>query len=161
MDVKGYNDFFKKFLDKDKYLPPVGDSVSIVKSFYEIDLLDMQKATADLKANKYKDDKLILEDFTVGTVAKNMDQVNDKFMGAFLVIGQFNIKGGSNEDKTTLKNKTFNEAKLIINTMIAGKRSGCNVMAGLDVNSIVMEKVGPVLDQHYGWRVSFDLLIAN
>ena len=151
MDVVDYTDYFKQFAGDEK----------ICKSFYEIDLLDMKKATEDIRGGEYKDDILILEDFTVGTVAKNMDQINDKFFGALLVVGKYGIRGGTSQEKQDLKNRTFNEIVAIREAMIADKRRGCNLMSGLELNNFLIEKVGPILDQDYGWRLSFELLIVN
>ena len=132
------------------------DEFHIVESVYPIDILDMQTATEEIR--KLKSPILVCEDFTVSTIAHKADNINDNFMLALLVLEKFTVRNNKAADKSALLQSTYSSIKEIKNLMIAGKLSTCEFVSGLNIESMLIEKVGPVLDQHYGWRLSFDII---
>lgn len=148
MNVKTWEEYFEKFV-----------TAGVVNSLYHIDLLDLDTATNDLRSGKYKPDHLVLESFTIGTNEVHADEIYDVFYGAVLVLSKNAIRTMTQENKTELLNSTYQKAALIKRTMLQDKYNNCDWMRGLEPQSILIEKLGPVLDQLYGWRIQFQINI--
>ena len=149
MNVISYQDYFKKFI-----------TAGLVNSMYEIDLLDLDTASNDLRSGKYKPDHLVLESFTVLTTETDADSIWDQFNGAILVLSPASLRTFGQTEKTTLLNSTFQKIATIKRAMIHDKYNTCGIMRGLEVEAFVTEKIGPVLDQMYGWRLQFLLNVS-
>ena len=148
MNVITYEEYFRKFV-----------IAGIAGSMYHIDLLDLDTAAGDLRSGRYAPDHLILESFTVNTDLQHADQIFDQFLGAVLILAPSNIRTLNQQAKTQLLNSTFESIALIKRSMIQDKYSGCHLMEGLVVQSMITEKVGPVLDGFFGWRLQFQVNI--
>jgi hypothetical protein len=148
MNPTAWETYFGKFV-----------TLGVVNSMYLIDLLDLDTATKDLKSSHYAPDHLVLESFTVGTAMANPDQIYDLFTGAVLVLSPAQIRLFDQSAKSALLSKTYHTAALIKRTMIRDKYDRCDFTRGLDVRSMQIEKIGPVLDNLYGWRLQFSLMV--
>lgn len=146
MTVEEYNGYFEKFITTHKWIEKV----------YPIDLLDFETAANDVKKMD-EDPILCLEDFTVGTIARNIDQVMDVYQGALVVLSKLSIRRSAEDEKTELLSKIFTIIQNIKKTMIADKCSSCTWISGLKAERFLVQKVGPVLDQRYGWRLQFEI----
>ncbi len=146
MNVITYQDYFRKFI-----------TAGLVNSIYEIDLLDLDTASKDLRSGKYKPDHLLLESFTVLTSMTTADSIYDQFHGAILVLSPASIRTLGQTEKSKLLNDTYKKIATIKRAMIHDKYNTCGYMRGLEVESIETQKIGPVLDQMYGWRLQFRL----
>ena len=149
MNVTTYEQYFAKFL-----------TAGLVNSLYHIDLLDLDTATNDLRGGKFKPDFLVLESFTVGTSEVHADDLYDTFWGAVLILSPAPIRTLTQTVKTTLLNATYVKTATIKRAMIQDKYNNCDWVRGLDIESMMIEKIGPVLDQHYGWRLQFRIDIS-
>lgn len=149
MNVEQYNNYFDKFRE------PIG----LVNSLYQIDLLDLNSAMNDLKGGKYLPDHLVLEAFTVGTSEVNADNIQELFFGALLLIRPIDIRDNSQIAKTNILNDTYRKTAQIKRAMISDKLNTCTFMRGLDIDSIMIEKIGPVLNNQFGWRLSYQINI--
>lgn len=149
MNVISYQDYFKKFI-----------TAGLVNSMYEIDLLDLDTASNDLRSGKYKPDHLVLESFTVLTTETDADSIWDQFNGAILLLSPASLRTFGQTEKTTLLNTTYQKIATIKRAMIHDKYNTCGIMRGLEVEAFVTEKIGPVLDQMYGWRLQFLLNVS-
>ncbi|MDD3815981.1 MAG: hypothetical protein PHZ02_15200 [Desulfocapsaceae bacterium] len=146
MNVLTYQAYFEKF-----------KTAGLVNSIYEIDLLDLDTAANDLRSGKYKPDHLVMESFTVLTLETNADSIFDQFNGAILVLSPASLRSFGQTEKTALLNATYQKVATIKRAMIHDKYNTCGIMRGLEVEAFVTEKIGPVLDQMYGWRLQFQL----
>jgi hypothetical protein len=144
MNVVTYEQYWNKFI-----------TAGLVNSIYTIDLLDLDTATNDLRGGKYKPDHLVLESFTVQTDLVHADDIYDVFYGAVLVLAPAPIRALDQSVKTDILNSTYKKAATIKRAMISDKYNNCDWMKGLEVESIQIEKIGPVLNQQYGWRIQF------
>jgi hypothetical protein len=145
MNVITYQDYFKKFV-----------TAGLVNSMYEIDLLDLDTASNDLRSGSYKPDHLVLESFTVLTEEVTADTIFDQIYGAVLLLSPASLRTFGQADKTKLLNDTYKKIATLKRAMIQDKYHTCGgFMRGLEVNSIEITKVGPVLNQMYGWRLQF------
>jgi len=146
MNVTTWENYFRKFI-----------TVQLVNSMYQIDLLDLDTAMKDLRSGKYAPDNLVLESFTVNTDVVHADDIYDIFYGAVLVLTPAPIRTLDQAAKTTILNSTYTKTATIKRTMIFDKYHSCDVMRGLVVESMQIEKLGPVLDNMYGWRLMFQI----
>jgi hypothetical protein len=149
MNVITYQDYFQKFI-----------TAGLVNSMYEIDLLDLDTASNDLRSGKYKPDHLVLESFTVLTMETNADTIFDQFHGAILVLSPASLRTFGQTDKTNLLNDTYKKIATIKRAMIHDKYNTCGIMRGLEVESFEIQKIGPVLNQMYGWRLQFHMNVS-
>lgn len=148
MNVITYQDYFKKFI-----------TAGLMNSMYEIDLLDLDTASNDLRSGKYKPDHLVLESFTVLTMETHADAIFDQFNGAILVLSPASLRTFGQTEKTALLNTTYQKVATIKRAMIYDKYNTCGIMRGLEVEAFITEKIGPVLDNMYGWRLQFQVNI--
>lgn len=146
MNVLSYQEYFEKFR-----------TAGLVNSIYEIDLLDLDTAANDLRSGKYKPDHLVMESFTVLTLETNADSIFDQFNGAILLLSPAALRTFGQTEKTALLNATYQKIATIKRAMIHDKYNTCGIMRGLEVEAFVTEKIGPVLNQMYGWRLQFQI----
>jgi len=146
MNVITYQQYFQRFI-----------TAGLVNSIYEIDLLDLDTASNDLRSGNFKPDHLVLESFTVNTQEVTADNIYDQFHGAILLLSPASLRKFGQSEKTALLNETYKKVATIKRAMIHDKYNTCGIMRGLEVEAFVTEKIGPVLNQMYGWRLQFQL----
>lgn len=149
MNVITYQQYFEKF-----------KTAGLVNSMYVIDLLDLDTASNDLRSGNYKPDHLVLESFTVLTEEVTADTIFDQVHGAVLLLSPASLRTFGQSEKTALLNSTYQKIATLKRAMIQDKYQTCgSIMRGLDVNSIEINKIGPVMNQLYGWRLQFQVNI--
>lgn len=123
-------------------------------TFYEIDIEDILKA---LKLdNKYM--SLLLESPEYRPSDAKSDNIRNHTTGAYVVVEE--VIMGDKVDRRNKLEATRKVAQQIIakiindNKRFSTKRTGPEIK-GFDVNSVRFQKVGPILTNHYGWRVEF------
>lgn len=125
-------------------------------TFYEIDIEDILNAMK-LK-NKHL--SLLIESPEAKPYDEKSDNIRKLKTGAFVIIRE--AKMGDTVDKELALDETEEVAEQVISKMLNDTRKSKQSTAftpkiNLDVNSIRIQKVGPILTNHFGWRVEFTL----
>jgi len=151
INITEYENYFKNLATLNKK----------VEAFHKLDLFDVDSSLEKLREKPVKT-VLLLETYAVRKYAVNSDQVFDMPVGAFLVMQSIeNVR----EDLNTQRDAILKETELICNSMEARLKHDMenenSFIADLDINSLVREKIGPDLDNRWGWRVMFKLKTLN
>jgi len=145
-------------IEFESYLEKFKDPLGLVSTFYHIDLFDMDKVINDLKTGDKPDPKMLVEDPTITTDGANLDQIRDVWHGAISIVKKKSKKGNFTQaEKTALLNEMFIICRTIKKTMIFDKKNNCDFMKHLTWKSFEMNKIGPIADSHFGWRLSFKI----
>jgi hypothetical protein len=145
----------------EKYFENLASFNNNIEAFHKLDLFDIDSSLAKLREKPVKT-VLLLETYAVRKYASNSDQVFDTPVGAFLVMQSIDNPRG---DLNTQRDAILKETEQICNSMEARLKHDMEAensfMADLDINSLVREKIGPDLDNRWGWRVMFKLKTWN
>ncbi len=79
------------------------------------------------------------------------DNHHEVMSGAFMILSP--VESGDKAELKRVKNDNLIIAKDVVKKMYNDLKLG-NIN-GFDLNNVMYNKVGPVFDKHYGWRVTF------
>ena len=127
------------------------------KAFYEIDIEDI------LNAMKLDDNNMamLIECPEYRTNDGKSDNLRKMTTGAFVIVQE--VEKGNITDRGIKLNETYVVAEQILAKMINDqKKYSINkahpyVIKDFDPNTVYMQKVGPILSNHFGWRVEFTI----
>jgi len=149
IDLTSYENYFKK---------EIFEKYPKLKAFHHIDLFERDTFFNALRDGKFKTPLLILETFDTGTLANGLYNINDILDGSILVINRFDVKQLNSEIKTTFLSECYDIVKQIRAKMILDKRSSpCNILHGLDVNSMEISRSETLAGTFQGFGLSFKI----
>ena len=85
----------------------------------------------------------------------------DNITGALAIIEPVPDRDSNEAVKKESLSKTYDIAVQIKAKMKEDHINTCTTMQGLNVGSFNLQKVGPVFDNMYGWRLTFNFYEAN
>ena len=144
MDLSIYYSYWQKYKD----------SLNLVKSIHNVDVFDIEETMSYIK-RQGKGPHLVVEDPSIDTAGRSVDNIVDNTTSAILVLEKLKIRTDKATDRNTLLVNTFNVARDIQKQMLSDAESGCGFLRGLQYNKFSLDKVGPLGDSLYGWRLQF------
>jgi len=145
MDLGNYYNYWKKYRDE----------VKLVTSIHNVDIFDLNE-TMNYVKNQGKGPHLVVEDPSVRSGGNSVDNVVEVAVAAILVIDKLHIRKDKAKDRNQLLIDTFEIAKQIKIQMLADAEEGCTMLRGLQYRRFELDKVGPLSDSLYGWRLQFE-----
>ena len=132
-----------------------------INGFEKLDLHDVSSAIDNMREKSVKT-VLLVETYAVGKSARNKDQVFDTPAGAFLIMQKIENPRG---DKKKQRDDILKETEQIANQVEARMKydfdNENSFLADLELTSFTREKIGPDLDNRWGWRVMFRFKTYN
>ena len=126
---------------------------NLVKSVYEIDIANFDQCLKEIKSLEAP--VLVTEAFSI----RPSSEITDKYSTAFTVLMQLHQREQSPETKEDLLADTQQIIFAIRRLMLDLKESSqCTLMRNLEPRSISINKVGPLADSMFGWRMTFDII---
>lgn len=101
---------------------------------------------------------LAVEDPSVPTTGNNFDNAIDRFIGAVVVLGKLTMRKDKVADRNKLLADTFTIAQAIKKQMMTDSALGCGLLRDLQFKAFELDKVGPLGESLYGWRLQFEFL---
>jgi len=149
MNITYYQTYFKEQIF-DKYIK--------LKEIYYIDFFEFDNFIKDLRNSNLKTPILLIESYETETIGNGLYNIHDKFKCGLSVLGSFDLKNIKNSEKTTFLAELENIAQQIRAKMLIDKRSSpCNIMQGLDENSIGINRTEYIAGSYTGYRIDFIL----
>lgn len=124
-------------------------------TFYEIDIEQILSATK----LESVDMSMLIECPEYRPSDAKSNNIRKMTTGAFLIVQEVEIS--NIQDREAKLNETFIVAEQVVSKIVNDEqifkinRSHPNVIKGFDPNSLYFQKVGPIVGNHYGWRVEF------
>lgn len=146
MDLGTYYAYWQKYMTDPE----------LVKSIKNIDIFDLEETLSYIK-KQGAGMHLAIEDPSVGTGGNSVDNVLESYVGAVVILGKLNIRKDKAAERNQLLVDTFAIAQQIKIQMLKDAEAGCGMLHGLQYNRFELDKVGPLGDSLYGWRLQFEL----
>ncbi len=144
------------FATYENYFQKLSNNHVAIEKFYPIDLDDMQNAMTEIRTLAAST-LLVLEAYAVGKNGVSADQVFDCPTAAYLILKKItNTRGNIKDERKAI----LNETEIWCNDFEARIKKDSTLprytfLSELDIFSLNREKIGPVLDNYYGWRTTF------
>ena len=111
----------------------------------------------ELKTNKFQTPILLLESYTLGTIAPKLDNLHDSFEGAIVVLDKFDQRSLTKQQQSTFLADKEYICKQIRRKMLNDKMKHHPIMDGLQPETIKVEKTGIVGGTFKGYRMQFTI----
>lgn len=142
--LQAYQDYFEQF-----------KASGLVQSIYQIDLLDLDTARAAIA--KLQEPVLVVEDFSVATQGKDADHLIDRYIAAVVVLKKASLRGSTESNRKQVLQETFDISRQIKQQLIRDYNTGIPVITHLKPATFQLDKIGPALDNRYGYRLQFEI----
>lgn len=147
--------------DYEKYFENIVTINKKIDGFEKLDLHDVSSAIDNLRDKSAKT-VLLLETYAVGKSSRSNDQIYDIPDGAFLIMQKLtNPRGNKKQQRDEILQETEQIANQVEARMKFDFEKGETFLADLELTSFTREKIGPDLDNRWGWRVMFRFKTYN
>lgn len=143
--------------DYEEYFKNLTESYKRLKGFYHIDLFDFDSFAEDLRGNKFQVPLLILESYTIKTIANYSDNVHDSLDCALVILGRYDIRNKTVKNKTDFISEMEHITKQVRAKMIADHQSPCSPIYGLRPQTIDMNRTDSIAGVYQGYRMTFTI----
>lgn len=149
MNFNQYKNYFKSIQE---------DNSNTIVDFH---VGNMEEVLLDELPRDMQTPLLFLEVYTKSTHMATLDNIKDNIAAALLILKAVPERDSDEEDMVSALNDTEVLIEVIKKQMVYDSTHECDTMRGLYVDSFRTQKVGPVFDNMYGWRLSFNFLEDN
>lgn len=131
--------------------------LSIVNDIHNVDVWDIASTMSKIKSLPAGTVHMVIEDPSVSTKSANADHAEDLYSGAILLLQSVGAKSCNADNRNKLLIDLHNRCQNVKKTLISKKQSNQALWNGLVIGSFEMNKVGPISESLYGWRLQFDI----
>lgn len=148
IDIQSYENYFNNIVA----------IYGLLNGFYAVDMFEFDSFLNDLKGGEVPCPALALEYYEEDTSAVNSQNLHDNVSGAIIILDKFDIKYKTPDEKTAFLKKVYDIIKQVKKRMIEDSYEDCNIMFGLDYNSISIKKTDLLAGDYMGYRMEFTII---
>lgn len=140
-----FYEYWNQFLDS-----------KLINKIYLIDIFELGETLNAIKSQQ-KGLSLAVEDPSFRDGGNSIDNLNTTITGAIVVLSKIDIRKDKNAERRLALSQSLNAINTIKKQMLKDSvDQPC--LRNLQYRTIETDKIGPLGDSLYGWRMQFDIL---